>query len=74
MYKAPTNQFRAWNLKTTIQNVLHKYLHAYKIQLQHEIKPADCPKCFIFPNELLDNNDSETNYLLQVKFSKEATF
>jgi hypothetical protein len=36
--------------KTMIQNIIHKHLHlyAYKIQLKHEIKPDDQPKCYDF--------------------------
>jgi hypothetical protein len=42
--------------KTTIQNVLHKSLrlHAYKIQLRHEIKEADRPKRVKFAVTMLN--------------------
>jgi hypothetical protein len=62
--------------KTTIQNVLHKHLrlHAYKIQLRHEIKVTDCPKRVIFANFLLSEIDDNEGDLQKVMFVDEATF
>lgn len=62
--------------KTTIQNVLHKRLrlHAYKIQLKHEIKPTDRPKRYAFACNMLENIDNDESFLKRVIFTDEATF
>lgn len=62
--------------KTTVQNILHKRLklHAYKIQLKHEIKPADKPKRVDFAVQMLSKIDDDENYLDNILFSDEATF
>lgn len=49
--------------KTTVKNILHKRLKLhYKIQLKHEVKPADKPKPVHFAVPMLSKtNDDETS-------------
>jgi hypothetical protein len=70
------HSFELCVLKTTIQNVLHKRLrlHAYKIQLRHEIKVTDHPKRVEFANFMLTEIDDSEDYLQRVMFTDEATF
>jgi ferredoxin-like protein FixX len=59
-----------------IQNVLHKRLrlHAYKIQLKHEIKPDDQPKHSEYADFMLNQIDDAETFLCQVCFTDEVTF
>ena len=56
--------------------MLHKRLslHAYKIQLKHEIKPSDRPKRTEFACNMLEKIDSDESVLKRVIFTDEATF
>jgi hypothetical protein len=49
-------------------------LHAYKIQLKHEIKPDDRPKRYDFASLMLNKIDDDGNLLCQICFTDEATF
>lgn len=67
--------------RSTVLKILHKHLklHAYKIQLLHELKPNDKPRRYDFAVRLLDLeeqtiNIGESNFLKKVIFSDEATF
>jgi hypothetical protein len=62
--------------KTTIQNVLHKHLrlHAYKIQLRHEIKATGHSKHVKFADFMLIETDDIEGYLCWVMVKVEATF
>jgi hypothetical protein len=55
--------------------VLHKRLKlcAYKLQLLHEVKPDDKPKCTTFATDILQRIEND-NFLAKVLFSVEATF
>jgi hypothetical protein len=57
--------------KTRIQNVLHNRLrlHAYKIQLRHEIKVTVCPKRVAFANFMSSETDDNEGYLQWVMFT-----
>jgi hypothetical protein len=81
MCKEPKKIYRCRSLelgvpKTTIQNVLRNRLrlHAYKIQLRHEIKVTDCPKRVEFANFMLSEIDDNEGYLQRVMLTDEATF
>jgi hypothetical protein len=62
--------------KSTIQNVLHKRLclHAYKIELKHEIRPDDWPKRSEYADFMLNQIDDNETFLRQVCFTDEVTF
>lgn len=62
--------------KSTLHDVIRKRLrlHAYKIQLRHEIKTADRPKRTAFASFMLNEIDDNPNFLKRVLFSDEATF
>ena len=62
--------------KTTIQNVLHMHLrlHAYKIQLRHEIKPDDKIKRVEFAFFMLSKIYDDESFLKCIIFTDEVTF
>lgn len=57
-------------LKTTIQNLLHKFLrlYAYKIQMRHKIKEINGPKCIEFAVKMLKEIDDDDSYLNRIFF------
>lgn len=62
--------------QSTIVKVLNKRLklHAYKIQLLHNIKEDDKPRRYNFAVEILNKVEEDNDFLRKVIFSDEATF
>jgi len=61
---------------TTMQRILTKdlHLHAYKIQLTQELKPADHEQRRIFVDWMLENHQLNENFSNKIIFSDEAHF
>lgn len=62
--------------RSTVYDVVRKRLklHAYKIQLVHEIKPNDKRLRLDFAVDILNRIDENPNYLNNVLFTDESTF
>ena len=61
---------------STIHSVLRNTLHftGYKLQLRHQIKPADKPNRLKFCVNMLDKIDNDPDFSKNIIFSDEATF
>ncbi|CAK1590754.1 unnamed protein product [Parnassius mnemosyne] len=62
--------------RSTTQRILTKdlHLHAYKIQLTQELKPADHGKRWQFVQWVMEQSEVDTNFSEKVIFSDEAHF
>ncbi|KAG7171884.1 hypothetical protein Hamer_G000814 [Homarus americanus] len=62
--------------KSTVHKVLQNCmkLHAYKVQIVHQLMPDDRPKREQFANDILNSIDEDNDFLLRVCFSDKATF
>ena len=60
--------------RSTMQRILKKDLHAYKLQLTQELKPTDHLKRREFVNWMLGNQKVDGNFSKKIIFSDEAQF